>query len=100
MVDRTSVIKGLERYTADCVCTKCVYYNIFCVGKWCADALKLLKEQPEVVRCKDCKYGTLFQNAHGEWMAECENPDSPWLERLITYPDWFCADGEVKRYDH
>ena len=48
----------------------------------------------ELVRCKDCKHRTLFQNAHGEWMVECENPDAPWLERLVTTPDWFCADGE------
>jgi len=50
----------------------------------------------ELVRCKDCKHGTIFQNAHGEWMVECENPDALWLERLVTAPDWFCADGEVK----
>lgn len=40
-----------------------------------ADALELLKEQQELVRCKDCKH---------------------WNERIRCrkHKDWFCADGE------
>lgn len=50
------------------------------------DALKLLKEQPEIVRCKDCE-----NNIGGR----CRNLDL-WVE---TDPDWFCADGERRKND-
>ena len=42
----------------------------------------VLSEQPEIVRCKDCKY----------------RHDSIWCsmfsEGMDTEDDWFCADGE------
>ena len=42
----------------------------------------MLKEQEEVVRCKDCKHWKL---------TSC-----PVTEHKLGYmpPDWFCADGE------
>ena len=43
-----------------------------------------LGEQPEIVRCKDCKY----------WSEEFDRnclKRSGWFQ---TTPDWFCADGE------
>ena len=52
------------------------------------DALELLKEQSEIVLCKDCKYG--------------EHMCKPWSDivciqnRATHNPDWFCADGERK----
>ena len=51
-------------------------------------ALKLLKEQSEIVLCKDCKYG--------------EHMCKPWSDiicnqnRATHIPDWFCADGKRK----
>ena len=47
-------------------------------------AIDYLKEQPEIVRCKDCKHkGT----------EECAMYDG----HLFRLPDdWFCADGERK----
>lgn len=49
-------------------------------------AVKYLKDQPEIVRCKDCKY---YPNSEGS---------TKWLpcRETITPPDWFCADGERK----
>lgn len=42
-------------------------------------AIEALKEQAEIVRCKDCKH-------HQEDICEV---------RIGVYdPDWFCADGE------
>ena len=46
-----------------------------------------LSEQPQIVRCKDCKY--------------CDDKsNTPWLNcmklRMTTTPYWFCADGERK----
>lgn len=51
-----------------------------------ADALSLLKEQPEIIRCKDCRYGepTII---NGVWLlVTCDGVDHR--------PEWFCADGK------
>lgn len=47
------------------------------------DILELLKEQPEIVRCKDCKH---FDG------LDCRVNDIV----NIMNTDWFCADGECK----
>ena len=48
-----------------------------------------LKEQPEVVRCKDCKHFDLKD-------SRCFNKKSPCRERM-TGTRWYCADGERRR---
>ena len=48
------------------------------------DALKLLKEQPQVVRCKDCNKRNI---------SECPLHYGGHTEN-DTDDDWFCADGE------
>lgn len=40
----------------------------------------MLKEQPEIIKCKDCRYSG-FCNT--EDVHRCTNPDG-----------WFCADGK------
>ena len=46
-----------------------------------------LKEQPEIIRCKDCK--------HQNWVnAETGNIVCKIAGRGANPPDWFCADGE------
>ena len=61
--------------------------------------LKLLEEQPEIVRCKDCKwwdkkskespYGYCHACKHGHISEHWE------IGIYRTYTgDWFCADGE------
>ena len=47
------------------------------------DALDLLKSQPDVVRCKDCK----FRNSGCLQLEKDHYPDD----------DWFCADGKRKK---
>ena len=89
-MDREKVIKGLEHCTSHDdgrdkfggvgKCVGCPYYGHDCTGRMKKDALALLKEQPEIVRCKDCKHRiscTIYLEA-----AEAENED------------WFCASGE------
>lgn len=51
------------------------------------DILALLKEQPQIVRCKDCKH---YKDGF------CYNPNTYDDEKTRgnTVPDWFCADGE------
>lgn len=49
-------------------------------------AVEILKEQPQIVRCKDCKRRGSYQcpvYVGGDGM--CSEPD-----------DWFCADGEQR----
>ena len=49
------------------------------------DIISMLKEQPQIVRCKDCKYGEPGACGDG---VDC---DGIWHDN-----DWFCADGEHK----
>lgn len=116
-MDREKVIKGLEACRkTDCI--NCPYSasetEVCLINYLLTDALALLKEQeaeideisdeyldlgkemakqPEIVRCKDCKYGYhLVDTKKGEiikYRIAC-------LKRseLIQNQDWFCADGE------
>ena len=54
-----------------------------------------LKEQPEIVRCKDCKHRSTYPEAYGaeingKWCYWCE------LHKAWKHDDWFCADGKCK----
>ena len=62
------------------------------------DALELLKSQPQIVRCKDCKYGDWSQNIRKEDMIFCYNGDTGIEDGYLHEPNWFCAEGE-KRTD-
>ena len=53
------------------------------------DAMELLKEKPQIVRCKDCK--------HYMWPEGTEKGDC--FIKMGYFPvseDWYCADGEQK----
>jgi hypothetical protein len=91
-MDREKVIKGLEvcrdqdnppgyRFTG---CKDdCPYYGNGCAKKLKEDAMDQLKEQPEIVRCKDC------------WKREFDNcPFNEFSEFYKPDDDFFCADGE------
>ena len=56
------------------------------------DALELLKEQPQIVRCKDCKFA--FQ--HWNNLYRCDNYHGTPNGYGEHQGDWFCADGERK----
>lgn len=62
------------------------------------DVLELLKEQPEIIRCKDCKYGSLYctEDVCGETLIECNRSDLGDVIEIHGWK-WFCADG--KRLD-
>ena len=92
MGNREKVLKRLEKCKRyECAdCTEigashtpwaCSAYDYFV-----EDAITLLKEQPEIVRCKYCK-----------WFSEkgfCKHPDGG--AGNIRPTDWFCADGALK----
>ena len=82
MIDREKVIRGLTICSKpQAKCEDCPYHDLqgeqSCNDALCLDALELLKEQPEIVRCKDCKWNYIH--------AGCELPHGG---------DWYCADGE------
>ena len=54
------------------------------------DALVLLKEQPEIVQCKDCKNAVVYDDNE----VICAHIDSNGNDKHSI--DWFCADGERK----
>lgn len=47
----------------------------------------LLKEQPEIVQCKDCKYCSVCANGYNSY---CN------LGHNISYVDGFCSEAEPK----
>lgn len=57
MPDREKTIKGLEYCSELQTCFGCPYCkgSPTCQDDLCKDALQLIKEQPEIIRCKDCK---------------------------------------------
>lgn len=83
MIDRKTVIKELENYEPYAR----VFSNITITGSVVLDALTLLKEQSEVVRCKDCLHADCFDS-----YVLCRKSSEKRKEPL----DWFCADGERK----
>ena len=88
MPDMEKVVKGLECCSVKHNCTGCPYFKFdaSCQDDMNKDALELLKEQSQIVRCKDCKHST-------------DDVDCPiWLNRwkLKESDNWFCADGEKR----
>ena len=58
------------------------------------EALAALKEQPEIVRCKDCKHATMTSD--GKLCKYCAMDTDDFGNPRDVYhdADWFCADGE------
>ena len=93
MADREKVIKGLRFCFNETLgilsCDGCVYSDSRTVKNGVThcylvdDAIALLKEQPQIVRCKDCKY----------W--EKSTGHCPY-NNIFTVDDWFCSDGFAK----
>ena len=107
------VIKGLEcctRYEVgkqlnnclDCPYVEPIGFNQFrCKSQEMKeDALALLKEQPEIVRCKDCKWWDKKDGANYGYCHACKHgyySDHWEIGIYRTYKgDFFCSDGERK----
>jgi len=89
MPDIKKVINGLEHCMSESLCYKCPYKNAdecengkYYYSKAIEDAIILLKEQPEIIRCKDCKYW------HDPINCQMDS------EGMKTSGDWFCADAK------
>ena len=94
MADIEKVIKGLESCANNGYCAEnyCPYENeaeLYCIDVLLRDALELLKSQPQVIRCKDCKY----------YIEPTEEEAGGCLIKAGYFPvseNWFCADGGHK----
>lgn len=49
----------------------------------------LSEYQPEIVRCKDCKYWYFADNR-----IPCERENVCGRNGIVVTPEWFCADGK------
>lgn len=106
MIDREKVIKGLkccagtnEGKTCIYIATAndCPYEDLCgeyedayykCTTALATDAIELLKEQEQIVRCKDCKHSVNYSAVFHVRPYKCEK--HIWSREA----DWFCADGE------
>ena len=57
----------------------------------------LLKEQPEIVRCKNCVHATMTIDGKLCKYCEMETDDDGYPIELYNDADWYCPMGEVKR---
>ena len=94
-MDREKVIKGLECCQQGFDCAEDCPYLMDCNDlmkpmfiELAKDALALLKEQPEIVRCKDCKECYFASNR-----IQSEQTFACGKHGIDVTPDWFCADG-------
>ena len=85
MLDREKVIEAFTRCGTPGSCSdRCAYFaeGFNCYRAMKHDLLELLKEQQDIVRCKDCiHYMTIHCTCDGCCISDT----------------WFCADGEVKQ---
>ena len=53
-----------------------------------------------IVRCKDCKHGSLYctEDVCGETLIECNRPALDGSIEIHVW-DWFCADGKRRQKD-
>jgi hypothetical protein len=109
MADSEKVIKGLETCkSVDMTCSDCPYNGEICTTSLCDDVLDLMNDQqrqieelqerlaivlegqPEIVRCKDCRWWHESEIHKG--FGDCGQANGIALKSS----DWFCADGERK----
>lgn len=95
MIDIKFVIKGLEDAKDVIRKSELTGSKKIRLIDACCNAVTLLKEQPQIVRCKDCKHRPTYPEAYGaeidgKWCYWCE------LHRSWKHDDWYCADGERK----
>lgn len=79
-------------------CTKCAEEH-YQLSEWLRE-LKQLREQPEIIRCKDCKH-RILNDHYGEKgymklkaMCNLDTGDLFGLGREAEEDEWYCADAE------
>ena len=97
MIDKERVVKGLE-HCQKSYCDGCPYVYDLCDEKDCIanlarDVLVVLKKQPDIVRCENCKFAEkqLFGAKESEY--KCTLSES-WGLYDFHNKDWYCPDGK------
>lgn len=78
-MDREKVVSTFEKIISVCKEDGCDFVDL--TFEDAEQILAMLKNQPQIVRCKDCKH----------W--EQSNGHCP-FNSIFTNAEWFCADGE------
>ena len=100
MTDREKVIEDLQ----DAVNDDWMWQHADFYARTMEKAIQLLKEQPDIVECKDCSYYDMVACKdcmyYDNESFECKNDD---IDMLIHHcgcypsftpgPNWFCAYG-------
>lgn len=88
-MDRKKVIKALETCKTGHLHRKADKYVVSLDVRFVNTILELLKEQPNIVRCKECKYW--------DYRTEgCMHLTGRIAPIVKTGADWYCCDGERK----
>ena len=105
MIDRKQTIYDIERCTCHVpdACRDCSKYKkgrpiLSCMEDLLNDAMELLKKQPEIVRCKDCKHAVLTTSGEVKY-CKCWQSDENGTyggDPLYLDGNYYCADGERK----
>jgi len=93
MIDKERVVKGLE-HCQKSYCDGCPYVYDLCDEKDCIanlarDVLVVLKKQPDIVRCENCKHSCDYTDIYPDNAYKCTKNGG------YHNDSWFCADGEV-----
>ena len=94
MTDKRMIIKGLENWMNNFKDNP-LYLDFSAV----VELHRVLKEQPDIVRCKDCKFGYCLNpscDVENRYF-QCLSPFCGGM-KISHKADWFCADG-VKKDD-
>ena len=89
-MDKKEIIRRLKRMSEHAVYMpgKPPFIMSLDDGVAADEAAVLLEEQPEIVRCKDCKHGEFIVQDGMLPFVKCEGVDHEL--------DWFCADGKKR----
>lgn len=86
MIDREKVVRAVETCFDSWIDKhRNMGLDLHAVERMKRDALELLKSQPEIVRCRECRYNACT-DLSGHCMCDLDDEYHPL--------DWFCADGE------
>ncbi len=95
-MDKAEIIRRLEQISRHAVHTVGEEPFVMSLDDGIAikEAINLIKQQPEIVHCKECKYATM--TIDGNHCRYCKGDDG-FLVWVWHDADWYCARGKEKQ---
>lgn len=93
MTEKERLIKELENYEPYAA----HFPHLTVDGKLILDVLDFLREQPEVVRCKDCIHAAMTTDGAFCKYCDLERDEDGSLREVYFPTEYFCLYGEVKK---